>query len=434
MNLAYSYYYLNKYSPALIEIDKVIELKPDLYDAYDFRSIINLKLDLTDDAEKDIVKAVSLDSTHFEPFANLGMVLYNRNDFENSRYYYLKAVKLNPQDSRLYFNLGHTYFAQGDYVSAIVEYETAINFDSLFIEAYLFIAQANLLSGDKIKALTYYEKILEIKPDDVDVLRSKILMNQELGNYEGIFEDYEKAIALDSTEVGMFFSRALIYRGMKVYSLAIQDYSKALVLDSNLLFCLYNRGLTKIESKDFTGGIDDLKQYCEKAPNDSIALLEIAKADIDLKQYREAIEYLSKCIEKNHNNADLYAYRSYCYMNSKEKKKYQSDYSKVKKLEPGFIKNNIHQGFIELETTRIKPAEELFNLCLMFDPKQVLPYVGLCLANEYDNTYDQVGAFKNKVISLDASWLDIGKKLQKLQDENIQMLLYHRDALGIIFK
>ena len=107
---------------------------------------------------------------------------------------------------------------------------------------------------------------------------------------------------------------------------------------------------------------------------------------------------------------------------------------KVKRIEPDFIKNNIRQGYIELETTRIKPAEELFDLCIMFDSKQVLPYVGLCLTNHYDNMYDKIPNFKNKVLSLDPEWSDIETKIRKLQDENNQMLLYHKYTLEIIFR
>ena len=110
------------------------------------------------------------------------------------------------------------------------------------------------------------------------------------------------------------------------------------------------------------------------------------------------------------------------------------DYMKVKRLDPDFIHKTINQGFIELQSFRNKQADELFNLCLMYNPKLVLPYVGLCLVNQYNNTYDDIPYIKNKVLSMDASWSDIGKKLQKFKNENNQMVLFHSDALRIIFR
>lgn len=75
LNKASAEFRLEKFNEALADFNKVIELDPRNFNAYNYRGLINFKLSYYIDAVTDYTKAIDLDPTSPLPYYNRGMSL-----------------------------------------------------------------------------------------------------------------------------------------------------------------------------------------------------------------------------------------------------------------------------------------------------------------------------------------------------------------------
>lgn len=140
-----------KYSNALENIDKSIELKNDWEISYFYRGAVNQALGNYDDAMLD----------------------------------YTKAIKINPKMTDAYYNKAYIALSRKDIdnpniENAIKDLEKALELDPQFIDALYAIAAAYKKLEDYHKALEYLEKLLQIEPQAIN---AKALKNLILKKY-----------------------------------------------------------------------------------------------------------------------------------------------------------------------------------------------------------------------------------------------------------
>ncbi|QKG80483.1 tetratricopeptide repeat protein [Tenuifilum thalassicum] len=94
LNKASSHYKLEQYNEALDIYNKVIELDPRNFKAYNFRGLVNFKLGYFVDAVTDYTKAIDLDPSYPLPYYNRGMSLLKLNELQSACSDFRKACQL----------------------------------------------------------------------------------------------------------------------------------------------------------------------------------------------------------------------------------------------------------------------------------------------------------------------------------------------------
>ncbi len=82
-------------------------------------ALMHWRLSSLDKAEKDLEKAIRIDSAYIDPYILLGDLSYDRGKFDEAIANYQKAIAIDPAFSTsLYYLLGKAYFDKEDYANA----------------------------------------------------------------------------------------------------------------------------------------------------------------------------------------------------------------------------------------------------------------------------------------------------------------------------
>lgn len=114
-----------KWSEAIIEYTKAIELSPNMIKAYNNRATAYTEKGEYDKAIADCTKAIEMDPKSTIPYYNRSIAyLYNR-EYNKAISDCEKIIELGLNSSWVYYHRGMGYFGLGDYRSAIADFTMA---------------------------------------------------------------------------------------------------------------------------------------------------------------------------------------------------------------------------------------------------------------------------------------------------------------------
>jgi tetratricopeptide (TPR) repeat protein len=275
---------------------------------------------------------------------------------------------------------------------------------------------------DMDAAITVFNRALEEYPDNVDVLRIRARAYELNGERGKAIADFTRMIAVDPENPGGWNARGNLYRVNREYDKAIADFTACILLSPHGDGRYWsNRGTVYYESGNMKAALADLNKAVEcweKLPDadpSCIALSltqrgivwwmlgEFDKALADFERgkdngldedfvfhqlgylycqrhdFDKAIEFYSKVVEINGNNAESWRARGACYWNKciKEKlgfwgkggdiiAKAIEDFSKAIELDPGLAEAYFNRG-----VTRASAAQESNHLIKTIIKKKV---------------------------------------------------------------
>ena len=125
-----------EYEKAITHYTKAIELKPDLYEAYNNRGNAYAEKGDFDSAISDHNISIQLNPDNADSYNNRGAVYYNKGDFGKAISDYNTAIQRNPNHADAYNNRGAAYYNKGDFGKAISDYNTVIQLNPDYADAY----------------------------------------------------------------------------------------------------------------------------------------------------------------------------------------------------------------------------------------------------------------------------------------------------------
>lgn len=139
-----------KFSDAIEEINKSIEMKKDWSISYFYRAVAYDAMENFDEAILDYTKALQLDDKMTDAYYNRARIILSRKDIDNP-----KIEK------------------------AVEDLEKALELDGNFIDALYAMAAAKKKLGDYHASLVYLERLLQIQPDSIWARALKKLILQK---------------------------------------------------------------------------------------------------------------------------------------------------------------------------------------------------------------------------------------------------------------
>ena len=189
----------------------------------------NSKANLQDHkgAIADYTKVIEIKPDFFEAYYNRG---YSRDELQNYKGAisdYTKAIEINPTDADAYHNRGISKANLQDHKGAIADYDKAIEIDPAYATAYLNKGVSIASLEDYQGAIAEYNKVISIRPDYAEAYYNRAYVKAELKDYMGAIADYTKALEISPDFAIAYFKRgeAKIRLGQK--SSGCYDFSKA---------------------------------------------------------------------------------------------------------------------------------------------------------------------------------------------------------------
>jgi len=149
---------VNDLKGAVVDLQKAVELNPNLPDVYSYYGSALLSTGDPAGAQKAFQKELALDPNSFE--ANLRMGVLLRQDEENAGAikYFEKALLVRPGDMGVRYQMAATHLAMGDVEQARRELESVLKEAPNFIEAHVTLAtvyyrEKRKTDGDRERAM-----------------------------------------------------------------------------------------------------------------------------------------------------------------------------------------------------------------------------------------------------------------------------------------
>jgi len=144
---------------ARMDIDRAIEIDPELAIAYVHRGLNKLWFDFDFKGSRlDFELAEYLNPNIAQIYANLSSLHSMQGNHQQALLYAHKAKSLNPMDWLVVYLLSEAYFFQGDYQQALVEIENALTFLPDREGMLILKARVELLKGDNEQAILTIKK------------------------------------------------------------------------------------------------------------------------------------------------------------------------------------------------------------------------------------------------------------------------------------
>jgi tetratricopeptide (TPR) repeat protein len=239
--------------------------------------------------------------------------------------YYLSVMAANPNFTMLRKIADPKRYLQSQYDSAIAEYTDAISLDS----------------------------------SRADALTNRGVIRDLHGDHAAAIEDYTRAINTKPTYAEAYSKRAATYKSLDKFSQALADYTAAIRLDSasyefdptlHFANAYFGRGNVEFQLGDFEKAIADFDSTLALMPNHSVAMLNKARALVDVKQFDSAIVWYTRAITAlspaEYGGAQERAYfgRGVAYNLTNQSALALQDFNAALKLKPDDFYAHFHRG------------------------------------------------------------------------------------------
>lgn len=260
-------YSLGDYTGAFIDFNKVVELNPYFSEGYRFRGITKTAMQDHQDAMEDFNKAISLDLTDPNNYISRGFAYMLVKEYNKALDDFNTAIKQKNDIAHAYLNRGYVKLNLKDNDGAVADFSKAISMNPYEPEGYARRALAFAELEKYTEALADLDQAIKIDQYNTLFYFNRALIKYKAKNIEGTMADYNKVLELDPENGLTYFNRAILKSEIGLNADAIKDYSKAIELSPKNILPFFNRGGVKYELGDYYGAIEDWSQAIEIFPD-----------------------------------------------------------------------------------------------------------------------------------------------------------------------
>lgn len=331
-NRAACYMMLGKYSDALINARKSMQLEPKLFKAY--VRVIKCCLILGDiiEAETTLSKLIELDPENMaipeekrrlksvQRYMKDAEAAYAAKDYRKVVYCMDRCCDVSTSCTRFKLTKAECLAFLGRYQEAQRIVNDILHFDIYNVDAMCIRAVCLYFQDDTDKAFAYFQQVLRLAPDHAKALEiykkaKSLKKKKEEGNaaykkeqYREAYKLYSEALAIDPqnivTNAKLHFNKATVAAKLGRLNESIIECTEALKLDKNYLKALLRRAASYMELEEYAKAVSDLEKACkiDKSRDNKRLLMEAKSA---LKRSKRKDYYKILGIDKNASIDDI---------------------------------------------------------------------------------------------------------------------------------
>jgi len=295
-----------------------------------------------EEAEKNLGKALKMNSERAEYYIDYGMSLIMLGQNEEALKYFDQAILekdnmiVNKNNKKAFRGKGIAYFKSYHYKEAIEQFDKALAIDELSdlnMDILYYKGNSQENAGLYEKAAETYTAILTENPSDTAIYNSRANVYRRLGDYNNSLADYNKAISLDTVKYDYYFGKyflmleigdekgasavldeaanisiktqedkynlAKVHYYMKDYDGAIIELSEA--FSNGFTAAYFYLGDIYEKKSDYESAVYNYKMFIEDENNIKSAVVynQMGVCLIKLGQYKEALSYIKTGLEYN---------------------------------------------------------------------------------------------------------------------------------------
>ncbi len=293
------------FQAALDSINAKIVKDPNRASLYDGRAMLFLSVDSLDQGQRDLERAVKLDSMNVNYHLRLGDLYYRTTQVAKAKDQFERASKIDPSNSSAmlkqaeiqlvlrnyeqsmllvndalrqdqhaahgYFLKGWIHMETGDTALALSSFRTAVEQDAQDYPAYIMLGKISAAKKDPLAA-QYYSTAISLRPRSVEAWYNKGMFYQESGQDSLALECYDKIKEIDPSNALAWYNSG--YVRMEHFgdlAGAKQDFSETIKLEPGYANAWYNRGLAMERSNQLDSAAANYQMVITMRPDHTLA-------------------------------------------------------------------------------------------------------------------------------------------------------------------
>jgi tetratricopeptide (TPR) repeat protein len=219
-----------------------------------------------------------------------------------------RALAINPNMPQALNNLGIVHFERDEFDEAIAHYRRATVLAPTYAEAFSNLGNALRSQKKYDEALIAYREALKLRPAYVDALNNMGTALRDMGRGDEAEVTYRHALALKPDHPGVLNNLALVHKEREQLADASALLTRSLLVDPSNATTLTYLALVRLEQKQVADADIAVTRALTLAPEDSEALnamglvrFEQQNSDAALVHFRRAIA-LKPDLADAHNN------------------------------------------------------------------------------------------------------------------------------------
>ena len=275
--------------------------------------------DLLDDAIKEFVKAVNLDSNYYQAYNAMGVAtlqLGNRNDAKDL---FQTAIRINPQFATAYDNLGNLELINGNLSAAETQLMNSLKYNSHNPTAMYHLGQVAVRQKDYNKALTWLNHSLHINPNSSPALTLQGECYLIQGNQAAAINSFKKAVTVKPENSRPYINLANIYEKRSDAEFAMEQLKTVLAINPRYTDAMMRVADLSLETRKYYQALDYYSKLVDDAQYGNDAIIGLANTYYEMSKDRGdsgdmttnkelylAYDYINKAIERVPDRLDLH--------------------------------------------------------------------------------------------------------------------------------
>ncbi|KAJ3212811.1 cytochrome c oxidase subunit 1 [Dinochytrium kinnereticum] len=355
-----AYAYLAKWDEALRDLTMAIQLAPDRADVFYHRGCL-LRERNRRRAIEDLSISVLLDDgpSNSEAFFQRAVLYYKLKKYDLSIIDYTTVVELEPSKSVAWLNLGIIFMRYfNEFYKALECFNKAIQYDPIQIRAYLCRGDLfQILHSDSFGEMGDNASFSEKKAKKPRVLACMSYIDRAI-------RDYSKAIHMCPSDHLLYLYRGKLLLKQGRMKESTYDFHSAFELNSSIA-----QTFVQVKKLKYKQIIFEFNQRSKlETIEDPALFMLIAKARVKCNDNEGAIRDLSKALEYNKKEPQIYLQRGICYENLRDWSHAAAEFSRCIAQNPGYAKAYYHRGLCKLHEGNSRGVVDL-DRALKYDPK-----------------------------------------------------------------
>ncbi len=292
---------LGRFDAALANVQRLIELDPELVDAYLVRAQVLAGMNQEEAAVQAIEIVVQKRPEDRRLRLQFARMLVQFRHFDKAIAHFLELKKLMPDDENVLLSLGLLSIETGEYMQAKQYLQELIDKGYRNEQAHYYLGRIQQNEGEDMPAIANYERVnsgeywLDARIRSASLLARSGKTDKALKQLETL---YARESHSESNRIKLYLARGEVLRNASRNREAYKLYNAALVQSPENTDLLYARALTAEKLNMLDVAESDLKMVIMHEPENASALNALGYTLADrTKRYEEARDYILKAAQ-----------------------------------------------------------------------------------------------------------------------------------------
>ena len=417
----------NNYIDAEIDFQTSLKFAPNRLSTLINLSIVLIKLNRFEDAEKlinealihhpknkellmglvEIYEKLIINKPDFaEAYANLGNSFKELSMYDESLAAYNTAIILSPNLEEVFSNRGTVFYYLKKHKEALENFDKAIAINPDYFEAIAH--RENLLEEIKQcnKVISTNEDSNELKQNFSSTYLDRGNILKDLKRLDDAIASYDRAIEINPGFAQAYSNRGTALRELNRLDEAITSYDQAIEINPDYAEAFSNRGIALKELKRLDEAIASYDRAIEINPNYVDAYSNRGNALKDLNRLDEALASYNQAIQIDPNHAESYYNRGVYLAELEQSDQALASYDKAIEINPDYADAHSNRGNVLKELKRFQESLACYEKAIELKPNYAEAYSNLGILLNELKRFDESLASYDKAIEIDPDYAE----------------------------